>query len=205
MAGPVWLAIAALGAALTPEAPTPATANLPPTVGLTSPVQFTEYTAPATIEVTATASDPDGTVVAVELYDGATLLGVDTEAPYAWTLDGMGGAEFTIVDLRARALDGTGASTVSSRVMVFVSPAPPPNGEILLRGTVRRDPDTRCLYMVGPDGRGYLVGGRLTDPEPGDLIREGASLEIRGIPHPEWWSTCQSGIPLEVLSVRPAD
>jgi hypothetical protein len=87
--------------------------------------------------------------------------------------------------------------------MVFVHAPPPPNGEIVLRGTVRRDPDTRCLFMLGPDGLGYLVGGRLGEPEPGDVVREGAELEIRGIPRPEWWSTCQSGIPLEVLSIRP--
>jgi len=201
MTAPLWLAVAAT---LALPAPAPATAILPPTVQLTSPAQFTEYTAPATIHVTATASDPDGAVAAVELYDGATLLGVDTEAPYSWTLDGLGGAEFTVVDLRARAYDDTGTSTLSARLMVFVNPAPAPNGEIALRGTVRRDPDTRCLYMIGPDGHGYLVSERITNPDPGEIIREGANLEILAIPHPEWWSTCQSGIPLEILSVQPA-
>jgi hypothetical protein len=203
MAGPALRAVAAVAVVLPIQVPTSTTASLPPTVHLTSPAMFTEYTAPATIEVTATASDPDGTVAAVELYDGATLLDIDTEAPYAWTLDGVGGPEFTVVDLRARAYDDTGASTLSSRLMVFVNPALPPNDEIVLRGTVLRDPYTRCLYMNGPDGYSYLVGGRLFD-QPGDVIREGAELEIRGIPHREWWSTCQFGIPLEVLSVQPA-
>jgi hypothetical protein len=58
--------------------------------------------------------------------------------------------------------------------------------------------------MIGPDGHGYLVSDRITDPDSGEVIREGANLEIVGIPHPEWWSTCQSGIPLEIRSVRPA-
>lgn len=203
MAGRVCVVVAAVAAMLAPASAASASTNAPPVVAMTSPAQFTEYTAPATIDVAASASDPDGTVTSVEFYDGATLLGVDTEAPYTWTLTGVGGAEFTVVDLRARAYDDAGASTLSARLMAFVSPAPPPNGEIVLRGTVRRDPYTRCLYMIGPDGLGYLVSSRIIEPEPGDPIREGAQLEIRGIPHPEWWSTCQSGIPLEILSVTP--
>lgn len=191
----------AAAVALLPGSPARAATNQPPVVQLVSPAQFTEYTAPATVDVTAIASDPDGAISGVEFYDGSTLLGVDTEAPYTWTLTDVGGAEFTALHLQARAYDNAGASTPSQGLWVFVLPAPPPNDEIVLRGTVLRDPDTSCLYMIGTDGFGYLVGGGLTDP-PGAVIREGARLEIRGIPHPEWWSTCQSGIPLEVLSVQ---
>ena len=58
-------------------------ANVPPTVSLTAPVTGASFTAPATINLTATAADSDGTVSKVEFYNGATLLGTATTAPYS--------------------------------------------------------------------------------------------------------------------------
>ena len=42
--------------------------DIPPTVSLTSPVNGSKFTAPATTTVNATASDPDGTVTKVDFY-----------------------------------------------------------------------------------------------------------------------------------------
>jgi len=61
-------------------------ANQAPTVTLTSPVTNSIYTAPATISLSATASDPDinGAIWRVEFYNGTTLLGTDYNAPYQY-------------------------------------------------------------------------------------------------------------------------
>src|SRR5258708_12917399 len=59
------------------------TADLPPSITLTSPVQGMVYAAPATISLTAAASDSDGNISKVEFFQGASLLGAVTPAPSA--------------------------------------------------------------------------------------------------------------------------
>ena len=59
--------------------------NTPPTVSLTSPVEGATFIAPATITVTANASDSDGTIAQVDFYAGTTLIGVTTTAPHTIT------------------------------------------------------------------------------------------------------------------------
>ena len=95
-----------------------APANIPPTVTLTAPVTGAIYTAPATIGLTASASDPDGTVTKVEFYNGTTLLGAATTAPYGYTWSGVAAGSYT---LTAKATDNSGASTTSPAVMVTVT------------------------------------------------------------------------------------
>ncbi|MEK7507868.1 MAG: Ig-like domain-containing protein, partial [Patescibacteria group bacterium] len=63
----------------------PVATNQPPTVSLTSPVSNSTFTSPATITLTASASDSDGTIQRVEFYNGTTLLNTDTTSPYSWT------------------------------------------------------------------------------------------------------------------------
>ena len=81
------------------------TGNLSPTVLLTSP---TEADAPAAgdIEITAEASDSDGTVVRVEFYDDETYLGEDDTAPFTFTWTGVADGCYA---LTARAIDDGGA------------------------------------------------------------------------------------------------
>src|SRR5262249_8582009 len=50
------------------------TGNRAPTAALTAPVNGSTYTAPASISLTATAADSDGTVTRVAFYAGTTLL-----------------------------------------------------------------------------------------------------------------------------------
>ena len=52
--------------------------NQPPTVSITGPAAGATFTAPATIAVTATASDTDGTIAKVDFYRGSTLMASDT-------------------------------------------------------------------------------------------------------------------------------
>ncbi len=80
--------------------------NALPTVAITAPTAGTTLPA-GDIAITATAADSDGTIAAVEFYDGAALLGTDTTAPYAFTWSGVGDGCYTII---ARAIDDLGGT-----------------------------------------------------------------------------------------------
>jgi RHS repeat-associated protein len=97
-------------------------ANQAPTVELTSPANGQTFNAPATITLTANASDTDGTIAKVEFYRGATLIGTKTAAPYTvtWT-DAPAGT----YSLTAKATDDKGAVTTSSARSITVTAAPP--------------------------------------------------------------------------------
>ena len=63
--------------------------NKVPTVSLTAPMNGATFGAPATISISANASDSDGTISRVDFYQGATLLGTRTAAPYTITWSGV--------------------------------------------------------------------------------------------------------------------
>ena len=92
-------------------------ANQAPTVILTAPANNTSFTAPATITLTATANDADGSVAKVEFYNGATKLGESTSSPYQFTWAGMGTGTYT---LTAKATDNLGATGTSATTTVYV-------------------------------------------------------------------------------------
>jgi len=96
----------------------PAVTNQPPVVALTAPADGAAFTAPASFTLTATASDPDGTVAKVEFFNGALKLGEDTAAPYEQPVTALvvGSHMFT-----ARATDNSGATATSPQITVLVS------------------------------------------------------------------------------------
>jgi regulation of enolase protein 1 (concanavalin A-like superfamily)/phosphatidylserine/phosphatidylglycerophosphate/cardiolipin synthase-like enzyme len=96
--------------------------NVPPSVALTSPNNGATFNAPASITLTATASDSDGTIAKVDFYSGSTLLQTTT-SPYSMTLNGVTAGSYTFT---ARATDNAGAETTSSAVTIQVVAAPPP-------------------------------------------------------------------------------
>lgn len=80
-------------------------ANSIPTVNITSPDDAQVFTAPASVNITATASDSDGSVTKVEFYNDLTKLGEDATAPYSFTWSGVPAGSYS---LRAKAIDNTG-------------------------------------------------------------------------------------------------
>jgi hypothetical protein len=97
-------------------------ANQPPTVALTQPSNLGPFLANRPINLQATASDTDGSVVSVTfLVNGAPIL-VDATSPYAATFTPTQPGNYTIL---ARALDNNGA-TSSSSVVITVVPNPAP-------------------------------------------------------------------------------
>jgi hypothetical protein len=91
--------------------------NQPPAVSLTSPTTGATFTAPATLNMAATASDPENRLARVEFYNGTTLLFNDTAAPYAWSWTNVAAGTYT---LTARAYDSDGAQASSTAVTVTV-------------------------------------------------------------------------------------
>lgn len=92
--------------------------NTPPTVSLTAPAAGAVFTEPATINLTATASDSDGTIIQVEFFQNDVKLGGDTSAPYSFSFTTVPKGTYS---LTARATDDRGATTTSSAVNVTVN------------------------------------------------------------------------------------
>ena len=61
------------------------TNNPPPTLALTSPLNGASYTAPAAITFAASVTANGHSITQVQYYNGATLLGANTSAPYSLT------------------------------------------------------------------------------------------------------------------------
>ena len=134
------------GAAYSTDVP-PATNNAP-TVSLTHPLNNTAIAAGSNIVMDATASDSDGTVTRVDFYQGTTLLGTDTTAPYTfvWTNVAVGSYSLT-----AKATDDASGTTTSSAITLNVVAAGGPNS-ISLNGTTSSldVPYNSTLNITGP-------------------------------------------------------
>jgi len=117
--------------------------NQPPSVGLTSPANGATFTAPASIVVSANASDADGSIARVDFYQGATLIGSDTTSPYSVTWNNVPAGSYSVT---ARAVDNTGGTTTSAAHAVTVSTA-----------TVQR----RAEFTASPDHDTLVTSYRL--------------------------------------------
>ncbi|SEE56514.1 Por secretion system C-terminal sorting domain-containing protein [Tenacibaculum sp. MAR_2010_89] len=91
--------------------------NVSPTVNITSPSTNATFKEGATVEITASASDSDGTVNKVVFFNGTTKLGEDTTSPYSYTITNALEGTYT---LTAKATDDKNASTTSIVVQVKI-------------------------------------------------------------------------------------
>jgi len=97
-----------------------APANVPPSVSISSPTKSTGYTAPATIVIDAAASDPDGSIVLVEFFNGTSKLGERTSSPWSITWKEVPEGTYTIT---AAATDNSNSRVLSDPVPVVVEKA----------------------------------------------------------------------------------
>ncbi|SHM73086.1 glycosyl hydrolase family 18 protein [Chitinophaga sp. CF418] len=92
--------------------------NKAPVVNITSPAGGASFNAPASVTITASASDPDGSVTKVEFYNGSVKLGEATSSPYSYTWTNVGAGNYT---LSAKATDNAGAVTTSATIAIVVN------------------------------------------------------------------------------------
>lgn len=97
--------------------------NQAPTVAITNPASGSFFSAPATLLVSASAADMDGTVTGVEFYTNAVLLGQAAAAPYTFVWTNVLAGSYT---LTAVATDSGGLHTTSAPVNVIVTNVPLP-------------------------------------------------------------------------------
>ena len=138
-AGAQWDNLAITRAAnFVAPAPIGSGSNIPPVVAITSPPDGTNIISPGaavTLQLTASASDYDGSVTNVEFYAGATRVGGTATSPYSvlWTIPTSGSYQLTAV-----ATDNQGATTVSAPVGIsatVLAGSPVPALRILPAGT----------------------------------------------------------------------
>lgn len=130
------------------------TVNAAPTVSITSPANNAVFQAPATVTITATAADADGSVTKVDFYQGATLVGTATSAPYSVTLPGLSAGTYSFT---AVATDNSGATTTSAAISVKVNAAPAVTLTSPTTGASFTAPATINLAATASDGDGTIA------------------------------------------------
>jgi RHS repeat-associated protein len=174
--------------------------NQPPAVSIASPASGSRYDPPATISLTANASDTDGSVSTVEYFQGSTKIGNGAGSNWAFN---WGGVPVGTYSVTARATDNGGAVTVSAPVAVNVGYATPSvalqsptpgsvylqGTEILLAATASTPSGTiqRVTFYDSdrPIGTGFLTGStyqlRWNGAVPGGYAITARALDSRGI------------------------
>jgi len=114
-----------------------AVVNQLPTVVISSVVDNDYYQAPATITLSASATDPDGSVIMVEYFNGTEKIGESTTPPFSFSFECDSAATFEIT---AVASDNLFATSTSAPVTISV----------VFR---QRYPDLINIYPNPNDGR----------------------------------------------------
>ena len=172
--------------------------NKLPAVQITAPPDGKHFTAPASIALTASASDSDGTVSLVEFFVNSISLGTVSNAPYQLTWSGAAPGSYS---LQAKATDNQGGIGVSPTITIIIdkpnqppvitevpnaTPNPANMGDAVLFSVMAMDPEGESLTYTwefgdGGSGQGatvshvyasaqtYNVNVTVTDPMGGSV------------------------------------
>jgi predicted phage tail protein len=125
-------------------------------VTLTAPANGATYTAPATVALSATASDPESALARVEFYADSALLGTATAPPYSFTWASVPAGTYA---LRAVAVDAQGATGSSATISITVeAPNEPPTVTLTApaNGASYSAPATIALSATAADPENVL-------------------------------------------------
>lgn len=89
-----------------------------PVVTLTAPANNASYASPASITISADASDASDSIAKVEFYGNGTFIGTATQVPYTVTWTSVAAGSYSIT---AKATNSAGTSTVSAVAAVNVT------------------------------------------------------------------------------------
>ena len=121
------------------------TANIQPTIVLKSPGTGAVFNQNDVINITATASDRDGSVSKVEFFVDNVLIGEDTSSPYELTWTATNAKDYSI---KAKATDNLQEVTISDPAKISV-----------LAGTGK-------IYRILPLGNSITYDNRIGDTRP---------------------------------------
>lgn len=130
--------------------------NMAPSVVLTSPSSNSIYNTPASIAISADATDMDGTVSVVEFFSGTQKIYEDVDGlPYAFVWDN---APAGIHTLTARATDNLGAQHISAPVDVIVLVNTAPTVSLLnpIDSSMYTEPAQITLVASASDAEGNV-------------------------------------------------
>lgn len=132
--------------------------SVAPSVSITSPINNTKLTAPATVNLTATASTTNGTISKVEFFNGTTSIGSVTSSPYTFSWKNVAAGKYIVI---AVATDNSGNKTTSATDTIIVTvPQGAYNAKIHdIPGIIQIEE-----YDVGGNGVAYL------DNTPGSAV-----------------------------------
>lgn len=129
-------------------------ADTPPNVNLTTPAANQTFVAPANIVLHANASDSGGSIAKVEFFQGATLVGTVTEAPYSYLWSNVPAGSYT---LTAKATDNGGNTTTSGVINISVVANQLPTVSVSASPTEATAPATIGLSASASDNDGTIA------------------------------------------------
>jgi hypothetical protein len=145
--------------------------NQAPSVSLTAPVQGATFIAPANITLTASASDSDGTVAAVDFYAGTALIVSDTTSPYSVGWSNVPAGSYT---LTAVARDNNGAKRTSAAVSITVAATVPAPGSVVFNASTDHDKVTKYTVEV------FAAGANPATATPVSILNIGKPTPVNG-------------------------
>ena len=145
-----------------------------PSVSLTAPANKTTFTTPATIDIAATASDPDGSISKVEFYNGTAKLGEDASSPYSYSWTNVAKGSYT---LTAVVTDNAGNKATSAPITIKVNvPQGPYNDQIhTIPGRIEAEE-----YDRGGEGLAYHEANSNGNEGGANLRNDQVDIETTG-------------------------
>ncbi|ADJ28607.1 DNRLRE domain-containing protein [Nitrosococcus watsonii] len=138
--------------------------NAAPSVSLSAPSAGASFAAGADIRLVAQASDSDGVVSAVAFYQGNTLLGQDTTAPYEFLWGAVPAGDHTLTVV---ATDDDGASTTSAPLSITVTASSGGNSTIIFQDGFENYSGTRDTFLSNyRQGSNYGTWSVMNDDAP---------------------------------------
>ena len=155
----------------------PVGTNAAPTISLNDPLNNTNFAAGANVVIDASASDADGAIAQVEFFQGATLLGSDSTAPYTFTWNNVTAGSYAI---SARATDDLGATAATTSITITVMQA---GGDrsLLFNGT--------SSYVDVPYNANLNLTGALTIEA---WVKTSSTAVQQVIERGDWWQNQMS-------------
>jgi formylglycine-generating enzyme required for sulfatase activity len=134
------------------ENPTPASPNVFPVVSMTAPIADSVHQEGDAVTISASATDPDGSIAKVSFYNGQTLLGEDTSSPYSIAKSSLDIGDYRV---RAIATDDKGAMSVSLPVVFKVSG--PVIASTTYASAIMRNGENTVMWLPVTDAVSYNI------------------------------------------------